>query len=302
MRTDRKTEIKVGITTIVALVIFIWIMAWAKNFQFISTDQKVDINFENVSGLELDDDVSVRGLRKGFVEDIYLDENNIIVRISIDESVDLRTDTEFWLTTVDLMDAKKIEIIPGISTEPLDLSVVQRGLNQPDLSAVMGTIGSVKDDMLSIVNEVRISLSALNEYLTDSEMMTDLKSSLNNLNKLTEKLDRVVTQNSSNINRITENTAALSEETKLFFDENKESLRSSVSKLNSVMVKSDSLISKFNFLASQTAEGNNNLGKILYNDSLMINLTESLQTLNTLSKLLLHQLQTGGILIDANIW
>jgi uncharacterized phage infection (PIP) family protein YhgE len=145
-------------------------------------------------------------------------------------------------------------------------------------------------------------LKPLNEYLTDDEMMNDLKSSLNNLNSLTEKLNKVVTQNSSNINRITENTVALSEETKLFFDENKESLKSSVTKLNSVMVKSDSLITKFNFLASQTAEGNNNLGKILYDDSLIVNLTESLQTLNKLSQIILYQLQTGGIKIDANIW
>jgi phospholipid/cholesterol/gamma-HCH transport system substrate-binding protein len=302
MRTDRKTEIKVGITTIISLVVFIWIMVWAKNFQFISTDQKIDINFDNVSGLELDDDVSVRGLRKGFVEEIYLKENNIIVRISIDESVDLRTDTQFWLITVDLMGAKKIEIIPGSSTEALNLNIVQRGLVQPDLSAMMGTIGSVKDDMLSIVNDVRISLSALNEYLTDDEMMNDLKSSLNNLNSLTEKLDRVVTQNSSNINRITKNTAALSDETKIFFDENKESLKSSVAKLNSVMAKSDSLINKFNFLASQTVEGNNNLGKLLYNDSLFVNLTETLQALNKLSKLVLFQLQTDGFKVDANIW
>jgi phospholipid/cholesterol/gamma-HCH transport system substrate-binding protein len=302
MRTDRKTEIKVGITTIISLVVFIWIMAWAKNFQFISTDKEINIAFENVSGLELDDDVSVRGLRKGFVQDIYLDKNNIIVRISIDKTVDLQTDAQFWITSVDLMGAKKVEIIPGSSSEPLDLNVIQRGLFQPDISTVMGTIGSVKDDMLTIVNDVRISLSALNEYLTDDEMMYDLKSSLNNLNNLTNKLDRIIAENSSNINRITENTAALSEETKIFFDENKESLKSSVTTLNSLMVKSDSLINKFNFLASQTIEGNNNLGKILYDDSLLVNLTESLQALNKLSKIILHQLQTEGFKVDANIW
>jgi phospholipid/cholesterol/gamma-HCH transport system substrate-binding protein len=302
MRTDRKTEIKVGITTIISLVVFIWIMAWAKNFQFISTDKEINIAFENVSGLELDDDVSVRGLRKGFVQDIYLDKNNIMVKISLDETVDLQTDAQFWITSVDLMGAKKIEIIPGSSSELLDLNVIQRGLFQPDISTMMGTIGSVKDDMLTIVNDVRISLSALNDYLTDDEMMYDLKSSLNNLNSLTNKLDRIIAENSSNIGRITENTAALSEETKIFFNENKESLKSSVTTLNSLMVKSDSLINKFNFLASQTMDGNNNLGRILYDDSLLVNLTESLQALNKLSKLVLLQLQTDGFKVDANIW
>ncbi len=302
MRNERKTEIKVGITTILSLVVFIWIMAWAKNFQFISTDKNIDIAFENVSGLELDDDVSVRGLRKGFVKDIYLDRNNILIKISIDESVDLRTDTQFWLTSVDLMGAKKIDIIPGNSPELLNLNIVHRGLIQPDISTMMGIIGSVKDDMLIILDDVRISLSALNEYLTDDEMMYDLKSSLKSLNSITNNFDRIISENSTNINRITENTAALSEETKIFFDENKESLKSSVSILNTLLVKSDSLINKFNFLASQTIEGNNNLGKILYDDSLLVNITESLQTLNKLTKLVLFQLQTDGFKVDANIW
>jgi len=302
MRNERKTEIKVGITTILSLVVFIWIMAWAKNFQFISTDKVIDIAFENVSGLELDDDVSVRGLRKGFVKDIYLDRNNILIKISIDESVDLRTDTQFWLTSVDLMGAKKIDIIPGNSPELLNLNIVHRGLIQPDISTMMGIIGSVKDDMLIILDDVRISLSALNEYLTDEEMMYDLKSSLKSLNSITNNFDRIISENSTNINRITENTAALSEETKIFFDENKESLKSSVSILNTLLVKSDSLINKFNFLASQTIEGNNNLGKILYDDSLLVNITESLQTLNKLTKLVLFQLQTDGFQVDANIW
>lgn len=302
MRNERKTEIKVGITTILSLVVFIWIMAWAKNFQFISTDKVIDIAFENVSGLELDDDVSVRGLRKGFVKDIYLDRNNILIKISIDESVDLRTDTQFWLTSVDLMGAKKIDIIPGNSPELLNLNIVHRGLIQPDISTMMGIIGSVKDDMLTILDDVRISLSAFNEYLTDEEMMYDLKSSLKSLNSITNNFDRIISENSTNINRITENTAALSEETKIFFDENKESLKSSVSILNTLLVKSDSLINKFNFLASQTIEGNNNLGKILYDDSLLVNITESLQTLNKLTKLVLFQLQTDGFQVDANIW
>ena len=108
MRNERKAEIKVGITTLLSLIVFIWIMGWSKNFLRTSSDVEINIMFDNVSGLEFDDDVTIRGLRKGFVKDILLDRNIIIVKISVDQSVDLRKDAVFWLATVDLMGGKKI--------------------------------------------------------------------------------------------------------------------------------------------------------------------------------------------------
>jgi len=69
-----------------------------------------------------------------------------------------------------------------------------------------------------------------------------------------------------------------------------------------VLAKSDSLINKVNYLASETMDGRNNLGKMLYDDSVLVNITESLQSLNVLTKLILHQLQTDGVKVDANIW
>ena len=68
------------------------------------------------------------------------------------------------------------------------------------------------------------------------------------------------------------------------------------------MSKSDSLVSRFNFLAAETMEGNNNLGRILYDDSLMINMQETLKILNELSKLVLYQIQTDVFKVDENIW
>ncbi|GMR25411.1 MAG: hypothetical protein BMS9Abin39_0707 [Ignavibacteria bacterium] len=302
MKNERKTEIKVGITTVISLVIFIWILALAKNLTFTSNDIIVNISFENVSGLEVDDQVTVKGLRKGFVDDIYLDGNKIFVKISVNNEVDLRKDAKFWITTTDLMGSKKIEIIPGESIEKLDLNSLHSGLIQPDLNSTVSIVGSMMNDVQTIVEDLKITLSAVNNYISDDEMMIDLKSSLRNLNNLTEKFDVLITDNSDNITRITENTAALSEESRTLFHENKESLDSSIKKFNIILSKSDSLVSRFNFLAAETLEGNNNLGKILYDDSLMINMQETLNILNKLSKLVLYQIQTDGFKVDANIW
>lgn len=302
MKNERKTEIKVGITTVISLVIFIWILAWAKNIKLTSDDIIVNLTFENVSGLEVDDQVTVKGLRKGFVDDIYLVGNKIFVRIYVDNNVDLRKDAKFWIATIDLMGGKKIEIIPGESNEILDLNSLHTGLIQPDLNSMMAIAGSMMSDVQTIVDDLKITLSVVNNYISDDEMMIDLKSSLKNLNNLTEKFNALITDNSDNITRITENTAALSEESRTFFHENKESLDSSIQKFNIILSRSDSLVSRFNFLAAETMEGNNNLGRILYDDSLMINMQETIKILIKLSKLVLYQIQTDGFKVDAKIW
>ena len=302
MRNERKAEIKVGITTILSLIVFIWIMGWSKNFLRTSGDVEINIMFDNVSGLEFDDEVTIRGLRKGFVKDIILDGNIIIVKISVDQSADLRKDAEFWLATVDLMGDKKIEIIPGIAEEKLNLDVLQSGKFLPDFSTMMTTIGSVKDELMTIVDDVKISLTAVNSYLTDEEMKSDLKSSLKNLNGLTYKLNVMLSENRENISTIVENTAVISEEAKIFIDENKEDINVSVSKLKSLLIKSDSLVSQFNYITAQTIEGDNNLGKILYDDSLVVKITETFNLLNKISKMILYQLQQDGVKVDANIW
>ena len=302
MRNERKAEIKVGITTIISLIIFIWIMGWSKNFIRTSSDVEINIVFDNVSGLELDDDVTIRGLRKGFVKDIILDRNIIIVKISIDQSADLRKDAVFMLSTVDLMGGKKIEIIPGLAKEKLNLNVLHRGEFLPDFSTMMGTIGSAKNDLLTIVDDIKISLKSVNSFLTDEEMKTDLKSSLKNLNGLTNKLNAMLGENRENISTIVENTAVISEDAKIFIDENKQDLNVSVSKLKSLLTKSDSLVNQFNYITTQTIEGDNNLGKVLYDDSLFVKITETFKLLNQISKIILYQLQQDGVKVDANIW
>ena len=302
MRNERKAEIKVGITTILSLIVFIWIMGWSKNFIRTSSDVEINIMFDNVSGLEDDDEVTIRGLRKGFVKDILLDRNIIIVKISVDQSADLREDAEFWLATVDLMGDKKIEIMPGIAKEKLNLDLLHKGKFLPDFSTMMETIGSVKDDLMTMISDFKISLTAVNSYLTDEEMKTDLKSSLKNLNGLTYKLNVMLNENRDNISTIVENTAVISEDAKIFIDENKEDIDVSVSKLKSLLIKSDSLVSQINYLTNQTIEGDNNLGKILYDDSLVVKITESFKLLNQISKMILYQLQQDGVKVDANIW
>ena len=68
------------------------------------------------------------------------------------------------------------------------------------------------------------------------------------------------------------------------------------------MLKSDSLLTTLNNLTQETITGGNNLGKILYDDSLYNNLIESIQSIKELTKVMLYQLEADGIKVDANIF
>jgi len=64
MKNERKTEIRVGITVIVGLLVLLWIFGWTKNFSLSSNSYLINVRFDNVSGLEIGDQVTVNGMRK----------------------------------------------------------------------------------------------------------------------------------------------------------------------------------------------------------------------------------------------
>jgi len=302
MKDQRKTEIKVGITVVFGILIFIWILGWAKNFQLASSEIELKVLFSNVSGLQIGNDVSINGIKKGFVKDYYIDKNSVIVIVSLDNSVDLREDAVFKIEMTDLMGSKKIEIYPGQSNEALDLTATHTGVFQSDLTGLMTSLGSMETDFKIIIDDVKKSLTSVNTYLMDDKIKADLKSTLSNMNKISEKLNTMITQNQNDFREIVTNTKDITAETKEFLQTNRDNLNSSILELNSVLKKSDSLFTKINFLADETISGNNNVGKILYDDSLMINLSQTMQQVNELTKIILYQLQNDGFKVDADIF
>jgi len=96
MKDQRKTDIRVGLTVIVSLLLFIWIIGWAKNFSLNSNRTSVTIKFQNVAGLEIGDNVTINGVRKGFVDDVILKNDFVIVSVSLEPDVDLRSNAVFF--------------------------------------------------------------------------------------------------------------------------------------------------------------------------------------------------------------
>lgn len=301
MKDQRKTEIKVGVTVIAGLIIFLWILGWAKNFSLTASQNTVTIEFSTAAGLEVGDYITVNGVREGNVEDIKIDGDKVLVTALINKDIDLRSDATFSLSMVDLMGGKKIDVKPGSSTTPLDYNKIQKGSFSSDIPTVMSLVGSMQDDLVSTLKEVKITLSSLNNYLTDKQLNENVKESLENLNKLTSKLNLMVDENRTSIKELASNGVKLTKEAKDFIANNKDQLKYTLEETNRVLTRTDSLMQKLNLFTDEVKEGKNNIGKIVYDKELYSNLTQTLKQVNELTRLLVEQLEKKGIKVDAKI-
>ncbi|OGU66448.1 MAG: hypothetical protein A2W30_07705 [Ignavibacteria bacterium RBG_16_36_9] len=302
MRNPRVTEIKVGITVLLGLLVFIWVLGWAKSFNLTSSDNLVKVRFIKVSGLEIGNNVTVNGVRKGHVNDFFIQGSTVIVTLSISNDVILKKDAEFALESTDLMGGRKIEVNPGNSDENLNLTEIHQGNYITDIAGMISLFSNIQDKISIIANESVKTLKGINSLLEDKTFIEGLKTSITNLNIVTAKLDRVLTENQQNIKEISENTKEITSDTKILIKENKDKVELTLANLNAVMLKSDSLMTSLNYLTQETITGGNNLGKILYNDSLYNNLIQAMESINELTKILKDQLEADGIKVDAYIF
>jgi phospholipid/cholesterol/gamma-HCH transport system substrate-binding protein len=302
MKNSRATEIKVGATVLLGVLLFVWILGWTKNFSISSSDSELKVMFNNVSGLEIGNDVTVNGVKKGKVTDFYVFKTYVIVTIKVSNDIQLKKDASFSLELTDLMGGRKIEINPGYSEEPLDLEATHRGVYRTDLAGVVALFSELQDKLDVILKEVTDALAGFNSFVGDEKFVADVKASLSNFNMLSNDLAQILDENRENLREISANTREITEETKLLISSNKESLQKTINQMNVLVHRSDSLISLLNAMAVETKEGNNNLGKILYDDTLYYNLTESMARLKELSELILFQLKTDGFRVDFELF
>lgn len=302
MKNERKTEIRVGLTVLVGILVFIWILGWAKNFSLKSNEQLVKVRFTNVSGLEIGDQVTVNGLRKGYVKEMIVEPNNVVVELSIDNDIKLKEDASFAISMLDLMGGKKVEVFPGSSSTNYNINKISSGTFYADIPSVMSLFGSVQDDLIAILKDVKVSLHSLNKYITDEKMSSDVKTSLSNLSLLTDKLNVMLSENRNDIKSLTKNAVELTETSNQLLSSNKENIDQLFIDLKNVFQKSDTLLTDLNNLTKETMNQQNNVGKLLYDEDVIKDLKQTLKQVNDLTSILIEQLKNDGINVDANIF
>ncbi|GAB1442143.1 hypothetical protein MASR2M39_09780 [Ignavibacteriales bacterium] len=308
MNAQRKTEIKVGITAIVGIVLLVWIIGWAKNISFIDKNVNYKIEFKNVSGLEIGDNVTINGVRKGSVENITVTGSTVLVEVAIPKDVLIPEDSKFYITMLDLMGGKKVEIRPGKSDNNINPEAIQKGDFQFDIAEVMSFVGTAGEGIPAMMSKIDTALTAINSYLKDEEIKGDVKSGLKNLVGLASDFRSLIKEQRGHIDqliknslKLTENADSLTTTASAFIKENQDSIATSISNLNRLLVQSDALIKKFDGILDETTLQKNNLGKLMYDETSFDDLKITLKEAKELLILVKKQLKNEGLNVKAKI-
>jgi phospholipid/cholesterol/gamma-HCH transport system substrate-binding protein len=302
MKQTKKTEVKVGISLLVSIVILLFVIAWSKNVDIFSDKKELTVSFDSVAGLEIGDQVTVNGVRKGYVDEIIISGNEVDVKLIMDEDVQLKEDASFSIMMLDLMGGKKVEITPGISDIKLDFSLVHSGSFSGDISTTMAKLGSMEENFKTIIDELTITLNAVNNIIADDQFSTDLKSSANQINQLTGKVSKMVDENRKGFKSLIDSSAVLVSNTNQFLMENRNAISRTLDETNQLLNNSNTLITSIQSFLDEVKSQDNNAGKFLYDEKLYTDLKTSLDNLKELTTILIEQLKDEGINVDANIF
>ncbi|MFN3561558.1 MAG: MlaD family protein [Chloroherpetonaceae bacterium] len=185
-----KPELKVGLSVVAAALIVWLVIWWAKDVRV--GQRSVNILFPNVSGLQIGDPVTVRGMKAGKVESIQILQNGVNVSISLSPDIKLYRDASAKLAMLELMTGKKIELFPGTSAAgDLQAGDLVQGSFTADIPALVGFAGEAVDTLRYLISDLQLTLHNANALIGDPELRDNLKISIRNLRLITEDLRSV---------------------------------------------------------------------------------------------------------------
>ena len=297
MKDERKTEIRVGITVLAAVVIFLFVLGWAKNISLTEHRNTVVVKFDNIAGLSEGDAVMMKGYKCGRVESIEVLENAITTKLIIDENVKIYDDAKFYIMMLDLMGGKKVEIDPGISGI-VHQHKIYEGEFLGDISTAMAMLSSVQNDLVDLTKELKITLNKTNEILTDESFKNSIKKAVANLSEAGSRLNKFISDNDDQLKNLIENTNSLIKNSSDFLSNNQDDVKSLLNSTKSFIDNSSSVVEKLDVFISEINNDQNNAGKILHDPDLIPNLKNTMERLKELTEILINQLKTDGLNVD----
>ena len=270
----KSSEFFIGLFSCILIVVLYWGINFLKGENLFSNKRFYYALYENIDGLTISRPVTVNGFKVGQVSNISFQPGlraNLIVEFAIEESISFSNLSIFEIYDADIMGTKSVQLKiiedgeVAISGDTL-IGTIASGLT----SEVSEQFGSVKvglDQLIisfdKVLNEINSLSSTANRILLNNE--NAMKKSVNNV----LSISNVVENQAESINDILVNLSNVSD---------------SISNINFIEISNniDNISHQLESLLMKMQSNESTIGKILTNDSLFNQFSNTLINMDSL--------------------
>ncbi len=275
------TEIKVGLTVVVATFILVYGIIWGKGYRLHTNKYQLQLLFDNIGGMVPGDPVTVNGVKEGKVVAIDWQDRDVLVTIELNDRVQLYDDATFIIISAELLAGMKVEIYPGKSNKKLNLAQQPfRGKYGGRIVDVGLTIDKLAQDMSSLTFRLDTTTALINDLLKTGQLQKSITSTLNNLNHLSGRFAPVPDSLTVTMSRLNSAIKQINQ----MLDENRQPLNASLKEIQTMGKNINQLTVQLNKTMKDIESQQGTLGKVVYDSTLYKNLNKTLLTVDSLAR------------------
>ncbi len=280
--TRAKIEIRVGLTVLGAVLVLTIGLMWLTNFSFEETHYTVQVRFPHIGMLETGDQVSVFGIKRGKVQELQLDGNRVLATLELANDVKLKQDAQFTVKNLGLMGECYVDVQPGESDEPLDISQRVEGRYDEGLTELTSVLGPMVDEMSELAKALRASVAS-------DTSLSGMVKTIQNAQDISRELKATVEENRPQLSSALEDFSAAARSLREIAATSEEQIEQVVDRMDTTSAaltqfvsQLDTMSTQVNTLLERVDRGEGTLGLLVHDDELYNQLKTASQNLETL--------------------
>jgi phospholipid/cholesterol/gamma-HCH transport system substrate-binding protein len=176
MEDSRRTEIIVGLVSLVGLALLIVGILLGKSVSISSSLKTVKVRLATSGGIEASSPVVVNGVKRGQVVSVLTNNGSVLVGVQLDDVSDLHSDAHALVSILEITGGKKLEIFPGTATGSFDLNREMPGRTAADIGGLVTLVGDVSGDLVVLLRRLDTISAAVTTVMADGTVANNLKS------------------------------------------------------------------------------------------------------------------------------
>jgi len=221
MGASSLTKLKVGLTTILGILILFSGILWVKNYNPAVKKNRMTVSFRNGGGIAKGDPVEISGIKVGEVIGVSLgDDNKALVSFYMSD-VTLHPDCSLMIRDVGLMGDKALVVDPGQAAGEIDHNSVIEGMESHDMSSLMIEAGEIVKSLKSVSKKI-------DENLDVEKLSTEFEQTFEKLRQALAVYEEIALENKKPLNNSLNNLESATSTLKQFVETNDNRLEQAI--------------------------------------------------------------------------